>query len=292
VTDTERAEPEGGGRLKQDNDKPGNVLLCLKCQQELDGMVSPGTRALYMMIEGFFDFFWYLFSRHGRAFRRFVYLCIAIYFAYRLLRHHWSGISGAWTRRTSSPRAWLGDHPWLAAGLLGMAVLLIVYRLWRRRQIKLGIKSPPWLLITFVALMAFGVSAAGGLLLYNFAPDQGAKFDAVKTALTMFAGAAGVGALVLSLRTHFTGETDRLNTQFDAAAQKLTDESPIVQSAGLVALQRLARRHAAYRVATQEILLAYSQLGKEDSEPSQGSGSEKVVAHRLDQASRIWDEFA
>jgi hypothetical protein len=223
-----------------------------------------------------------------------VYGCAAAYFGYRFLTDVWHGKGRIGSVHFASPRPWLGegDHRWYATAAVAVAVLLVTYRLQRRRQIKRGINSPPWLLIGFVALVAIGFSLAGGLLLYKFAPTQAAKFDAVKTALTMFAGAAGVGALVLSLRTHFTGETDRLNTQFDAAAQKLTDKSPVVQSAGLLALQRIGRRHPAYRNAVEEVIYAYlGYANVAEATPGQGNESDEHLARRPDLANRIWGEW-
>jgi hypothetical protein len=138
-----------------------------------------------------------------------------------------------------------------------------------------------------------GVSVSGGVLLYRFAPDGSARFDAVKTAITMFAGATGVGTIVLTLRTHFTGETDRINNQFDAAASKLTDPSSVTQTVGLIALQRLGRRHPAYRAAVVGILDGYMYSFGSPHVDLQGNISTEYneVTPRQVLANRIVAEF-
>ena len=268
--------------------------LCQVCERDLNREVSTAAKVWDNVFDAFFAFFERLFSARGRAFRRVVYGCVGAYFGYRFLTDVWHGNGRIFSVHFASPRPWLreGDHRWYATAAVAAVVLLVIYRLRRRQQIKRGIKSPPWILIGFVALVAVSFSLAGGLLLYKFAPDQSAKFDAVKTALTMFAGAAGVGALVLSLRTHFTGETDRLNMQFDAAAQKLTDKSAVVQSAGLLALQRIGRRHAAYRHAVNQVIYAYLKHGDAaEASPGYDTQAETPTPQRADLAHRIWGEW-
>jgi hypothetical protein len=273
----------------EDRDDPP---LCYVCRQELSRTPSAASKAIGVIWDVFFGFFARLFSSRGRGLRWFLYICLAAYLGGRL----WTGPGRRWWSR-SGPFSWArwSDHRWAVAACVCVVVLLVIYGVRRRRLVKRGIKSPPWLLILVVAGAALGVSAAAGFLLYRFAPDGSAKFDAVKTALTMFAGAAGVGALVLSFRTHFTGETDRINNQFDTAAQKLTEKSPVVQSAGLVALQRIGRRHPAYRAAAAHVVHAYICV-VDDAEPEQqpvGSGGEHRSSTTKNRflAGRILDEF-
>jgi hypothetical protein len=265
------------------------------CRQELSRTKSATSKVINAILDAIFDFFERLFSPRGRGLRRFVYICLSAYVGYLLIRRLWKGPGHRSWSNAAPLRAWVkqGDHRWLVAGCAGVAALLVIYAARRQRQVKRGIKSPPWLLIAVVAFGALGVSLAAGFLLYKFAPDRHAKFDAVKTALTMFAGAAGVGTLVLGLRTHFTGETDRLNNQFDAATQKLTDKSAVVQSAGLLALQRIGRRHAAYRPAAVEVLSSYLSAVDEAEMPGFPASLAGLTpsAKRLDLATRILNEF-
>src|SRR5581483_9690632 len=90
-------------------------------------------------------------------------------------------------------------------------------------------------------------------------PDQRAqlRIDAIKTAVTLFAGTAGVTAVVLTLRNHFTGEVDRLNRQFMEGAEKLASNDHEVSTAAYVNLLRLAQKHRAYRSGVDRVIWSH-----------------------------------
>ncbi|MFI6231993.1 hypothetical protein ACIBD9_00360 [Micromonospora sp. NPDC050784] len=141
--------------------------------------------------------------------------------------------------------------------------LLLVYYIWRRVQIHRGIKPVPWLLISLTVCVALGFTLLATWLMFreaSNAPKDAAaqlRFDAVKTGITLFAGTAGAGALLLSFRSHFNSETDRLNSQFDSAADKMSDDSRVVQTAGIISVERIASKHKSYRRSAIAVLQAY-----------------------------------
>ncbi|WP_433538653.1 hypothetical protein ACQPZK_13655 [Micromonospora sp. CA-249363] len=140
---------------------------------------------------------------------------------------------------------------------------LIVYYVWQRAQIRRGVKPVPWLLITLTVCVALGFTLLATWLMFreaSSAPKEAAaqlRFDAVKTGITLFAGTAGAGALLLSFRSHFNSETDRLNSQFDSAADKMSNNSRIVQTAGILSIERIASKHKSYRRSAIAVLQAY-----------------------------------
>ncbi|MFI6257960.1 hypothetical protein ACIBCL_17925 [Micromonospora zamorensis] len=147
--------------------------------------------------------------------------------------------------------------------MLAAVGLLLVYYIWRRVQIHRGIKPVPWLLISLTVCVALGFTLLATWLMFreaSNAPKEAAaqlRFDAVKTGITLFAGTAGAGALLLSFRSHFNSETDRVNTQFDSAADKMSDDSRVVQTAGILSVERIASKHKSYRRSAIAVLQAY-----------------------------------
>ncbi|MBB5110536.1 hypothetical protein FHU28_000375 [Micromonospora echinospora] len=141
---------------------------------------------------------------------------------------------------------------------------LVVYRIWRFIQIRRGIKPVPWLLIALTVFIALGFTLAATWLMFreaSKAPEGAAaqlRFDAVKTGITLFAGTAGAGALILSFRSHFNSETDRLNSQFDTAADKMSNSSQVVQVAGILAVERIALKHKSYRRSAVALLSTFT----------------------------------
>ncbi|MFI7022223.1 hypothetical protein ACIBMZ_05815 [Micromonospora sp. NPDC049900] len=174
------------------------------------------------------------------------------------------------------------------AALAGVAIVL-TYQIWRRIQIRRGIKPVPWMLITLTVLTALGFTFMATWLMFreaSNAPAESAaqlRFDAVKTGITLFAGTAGAGALLLSFRSHFNSETDRLNSQFDNAADKMSSESRVVQTAGILAIERIALKHPSYRRSAIALLSSYMENSDREGsyEARRVSRRLKGILHRL-----------
>ena len=186
----------------------------------------------------------------------------------------WDSISQGVATSHEKSRAWLdqfltGRQQTLALTTLG---LFIVYHIWRAFQIRRGIKPVPWMLIALTACVALGFTLISTWLMFREASKASAeaapqlRFDAIKTGITLFAGTAGVGALLLSFRSHFNSETDRLNAQFDSAADKMSNSSAVIQTAGILAIERIALKHRAYRRSATALLRAYTTSGEAQNE--------------------------
>lgn len=156
------------------------------------------------------------------------------------------------------------DRGWPLAGAM-VVLFTIVALIWMFRFINAqrGVKPFPIGLISFIFIGVVAIIAGATWWLFHEAAQAPVneqvklRSDAIKTALLMLAGSTGVGTLILAFRSHFTSESDRMNAQIESAANKLTDESEVIQITGLLALERLAYKHAAYRYAVHHILVAY-----------------------------------
>ncbi|NLU80888.1 hypothetical protein HCA58_21510 [Micromonospora sp. HNM0581] len=174
------------------------------------------------------------------------------------------------------------------AALAGVAPI-IAYQIWRRIQIRRGIKPVPWMLIALTVITALGFTVLATWLMFreaSNAPAESAaqlRFDAVKTGITLFAGTAGAGALLLSFRSHFNSETDRLNSQFDSAADKMSDDSQVVQTAGILAIERIALKYPSYRRSAIALLSSYLEIsdGRGSYEARRVTRRLKGLLHRL-----------
>jgi hypothetical protein len=164
------------------------------------------------------------------------------------------------------------DERRYACFALGIIGFCLVLELLRQRKIRRGVKPLPILLIGLAFLAILAVTGVTAWLLFREAAAApvdarpGLRSEAIRTAITLFAGSSGAAVLVLSFRNHFTSETDRLNNQLDTAIQKLTDQSIVVQLGGLFALERIAIKHPAYRRAAKIVIGAYSAPTRQASE--------------------------
>ncbi|MEJ7654806.1 MAG: hypothetical protein WKH64_16445, partial [Chloroflexia bacterium] len=205
-------------------------------------------------------------------------------FSYRLAGRE---LAGSAPPKNLGKMVWqaIVDHP--LVGLLVALLLLVgsLYYLRLRYQNQRGIKMLPWVSIATctVGVLAL-ISVCTWLLLRQaeLAPSgQQAQLrsDAIKTAVTLLAGSAGGGALILTFKNHFNGEMDRPNSQFEQAAGKLADESAVIQYAAVKTLQRLAIKQAAFRISVVDVLELYT---------NSGSASETVGRY----AEQVWLQMA
>ncbi|MFI7155850.1 pentapeptide repeat-containing protein [Micromonospora chalcea] len=164
---------------------------------------------------------------------------------------------------------------------LGLALLIIGLSLLTSNETPAHLKpmrpiTVQWLLggAMVVILTTWGAAA----LMMSFAahvnsPDERAKlrFDALKTSLTVGAGAAGAVALVLGFRRQWLNERAQHHLEFDASEQRVTNlytkaadqlghEKAAVRLAGLYALERVAQKNPEHRQTIVDVICAYLRM--------------------------------
>jgi hypothetical protein len=145
--------------------------------------------------------------------------------------------------------------------ILGFVAIVYVGR--REYRKSRGIKPTPWVLIATCLVAILAVTSTATWLLFREAARAGGeaqaslRFDAVKTAIELFAGSSGAGILLLSFRSHFTSEADRLSSQFDTAVDKLANDNLVIQAGALVTIERLVSKNTYLRSAAGAVIGAY-----------------------------------
>jgi uncharacterized protein YjbI with pentapeptide repeats len=128
-----------------------------------------------------------------------------------------------------------------------------------------------------VACVAISIWCSTALLLSvaddasNPADRTKLKFDALKTSLTVGAGAAGAVALVLAFRRQWLNERSQSHLEYDAREQRVTNlytkaadqlghEKAAVRLAGLYALERVAQDNPEHRQTIVNVICAYLRM--------------------------------
>ncbi|GIH64043.1 pentapeptide repeat-containing protein [Microbispora siamensis] len=98
--------------------------------------------------------------------------------------------------------------------------------------------------------------------------DPALRLDAIKSGLTVGAGAAGGVALLLGVRRQWLGERTQVYQEYDATEKRVTElyskavdqlgsGNPGVRIAAMYALERLGRNNPEHRQAVMDVLCAY-----------------------------------
>ncbi|MEU7881962.1 pentapeptide repeat-containing protein [Microbispora bryophytorum] len=98
--------------------------------------------------------------------------------------------------------------------------------------------------------------------------DPALRLDAIKSGLTVGAGAAGGVALLLAVRRQWLGERTQVYQEYDATEKRVTElyskavdqlgsGNPGVRIAAMYALERLGRNNPEHRQAVMDVLCAY-----------------------------------
>jgi uncharacterized protein YjbI with pentapeptide repeats len=104
-------------------------------------------------------------------------------------------------------------------------------------------------------------------------PEQrpAVRIEAIRTGLSVGAGAGGGLALLLAARRQWLGERTQVHQEYDASEKQITElyvkaadqlgsEKAPVRLASLHALERLANDHAAHRQAIVDVICAYLRI--------------------------------
>ncbi|KAB8183283.1 hypothetical protein FH608_049465 [Nonomuraea phyllanthi] len=129
------------------------------------------------------------------------------------------------------------------------------------------------------------------------------RLDAVKTGLTVGAGAAGAIALLLGVRRQWLGERAQAHQEYDAAQKRITelyakavdqlgDDSAAVRLGGLYALERVAQANVELRQTIVDVICAYLRMPsgaaeERGAEETAGSESQKLSQDRQDRQVRL-----
>ncbi|MFC3373142.1 pentapeptide repeat-containing protein [Glutamicibacter protophormiae] len=123
------------------------------------------------------------------------------------------------------------------------------------------------------ALVAFGVLwiligfVMHGFWTWGLGPGDTTRADAVRTVLTMIAGVGGIIYLTIAYRRQRGVEASDFMNRLENAARQLGSSDPMVQYAGIYALEALADENATERKQLcVDVLCAYLRL------PYQGNG--------------------
>ncbi|WBC17238.1 pentapeptide repeat-containing protein [Micromonospora sp. WMMA1998] len=177
--------------------------------------------------------------------------------------------------------------------VIGLAILSLIglFTGWLRRQSRQGwaisaAPTPPrrplqplpsWLVPAGAALIASITLAAvrwlEGTIPHGANPIEKASLqvEAIKTGLSIGAGAAGALALLLALRRQQLAERTQQATEYDAGEKRVTElyvkaadqlgaEKAPVRLSGLYALERLAQDNPAHRQSIIEVICAYLRM--------------------------------
>ncbi|MEU8247201.1 pentapeptide repeat-containing protein [Nonomuraea sp. NPDC048916] len=155
----------------------------------------------------------------------------------------------------------------------------------RHGRAELRVLSWSWVLtgVMLIVVSMWG-STAVLLALADTAPDAAKRvelrLDAVKTGLTVGAGAAGLVALLLGVRRQWLGERTQAYQEYDATEKRVTElytkaadqlghEKAAVRLAGLYALERVAQHNPEHRQTIVDVICAYLRMPPALTEPTQ-----------------------
>ncbi|MER7368209.1 pentapeptide repeat-containing protein [Nonomuraea wenchangensis] len=157
---------------------------------------------------------------------------------------------------------------------------------------ELRVLSWKWVLIGIMLIVVcMWGSAAVLLALADTAPDAAKRvelrLDAVKTGLSVGAGAAGLVALLLGVRRQWLGERAQAHQEYDATEKRVTElytkaadqlghDKAAVRLAGLYALERVAQHNPEHRQTIVDVICAYLRMPPPltDRSPAQGSDAD------------------
>ncbi|WP_329084758.1 MULTISPECIES: pentapeptide repeat-containing protein [unclassified Streptosporangium] len=183
----------------------------------------------------------------------------------------------------------------VAAVLAGVGAGLTLARPRRDDRAALRVLSWWWVLAGVVLIVVSMWSATAVLLfLADTAPDASKRvemrLDAVKTGLTVGAGAVGLVALLLGVRRQWLGERTQAYQEYDAGERRVTElytkatdqlghDKAAVRLAGLHALERVAQDNPEHRQTIVDVICAYLRMPPVPAAPEEGesTGQEKAV---------------
>jgi membrane protein implicated in regulation of membrane protease activity len=165
----------------------------------------------------------------------------------------------------------------LAAGVfVGVGVGLTLREPDRAKRGAFRVLSWWWVLIGVVLIVVSMWTATAVLLfLADAAPDAARRvelrLDAMKTGLTVGAGAAGLVALLLGVRRQWLGERTQVHQEYDAGEKRVTElytkatdqlghDKAAVRLAGLHALERVAQNNSEHRQTVVDVICAYLRM--------------------------------
>lgn len=164
-----------------------------------------------------------------------------------------------------------------------------------------------WWVPAAVAVIGMSIWTVATILIgiANSAPDPSdqasLRMEAVKTALTVGAGAAGAAAILLALRRQWLGERAQRHLEFDSTERRITElyakasdqlghDSPAVRLAGLYALERLGQLSPQHRQTVLDVLCAYIRLSSRER-PVENE-EVRLTAQRIVTAHLGWPNWA
>jgi hypothetical protein len=178
----------------------------------------------------------------------------------------------------------------------------------------------PWVVLVGMVFVGVSVWAATTWLLSEAdraapADRVASRIDAIRTGLTVGAGAGGGVALLLAARKQWLSERSQVHeesvadTQYeDALERRITDfytkaveqlgsgKAP-VRLGGLYSLERLAAEHTRYRQMIVDVLCAYLRMPADDdvAEPSVRATAQRIVHRNLvdtrDATQPLWQDL-
>ncbi|MFI6507070.1 pentapeptide repeat-containing protein [Streptosporangium sp. NPDC050855] len=210
---------------------------------------------------------------------------------------------------TATPVAALAGAPDVAAyvplpGVLALTAVVLaaagaglVRRPGEQGRAVLRVLSRWWVLAgaVLVAVSVWGTTALL-LSLADTAPDAARRvelrLDAVKTGLTVGAGAAGLVALLLGVRRQWLGERTQAHQEYDAAEKRVTElyigatgqlghERAAVRLAGLYALERVAQDNPEHRQTVVDVICGYLRMPPWAG-PAEPAGEERETDPSVD----------
>jgi hypothetical protein len=137
-----------------------------------------------------------------------------------------------------------------------------------------------WALLGAVAVTASAWITIA-VLLSIAGHDKALRIDAIKTGLTVGAGAGGAIALFLGFRRQYLAEHAQVSSDFDAAERRVTDlytkaveqlghENAAVRQGGLYALERVGENNPTYRQTIIDVICAYLRMPFTLQDPDMG----------------------
>ncbi|GAA3840711.1 pentapeptide repeat-containing protein [Sphaerisporangium flaviroseum] len=151
-----------------------------------------------------------------------------------------------------------------------------------------------WWILAGIVIIVISMWSATAVLLFlaDGAPDAARRvelrLDAVKTGLTVGAGAAGLVALLLGVRRQWLGERTQAYQEYDADEKRVTElytkatdqlghDKAAVRLAGLYALERVAQNNPEHRQTVVDVICAYLRMPPVLASPAtaqQGEGTD------------------
>lgn len=120
------------------------------------------------------------------------------------------------------------------------------------------------------------------------------RLEAIKSGLTIGAGAAGLIALILGIRKQWLGERTQFHQEYDATEKRVTElyskavdqlgsDKPAVRLGGIYALERVAQNNPEHRQTIVEVLCAYLRMPPETSHTDRDTVRSKIDDISIDE---------